>query len=59
MRGGQRLGLVTLGAALLLLSVGLLAYSRLAEWYHAVEVSRSAPPAESLPDRLPIPTRTP
>ena len=55
----RRVGLVTLGAVLLLLSVAVLAYSRLGEVYHAVQVSGSAPPAETLPDRLPIPTRAP
>lgn len=50
-------GLMVAGAALLVLSLGVFGYSRIVEWQHAASVQAVAPPAESLQDRLPIPTR--
>ncbi len=44
------------GAALLVLSLVVFGYSRLAEWQHATEIRAIAPPTEVLADRLPIPT---
>ena len=55
MPNGFRLVLVALGAALLISSVGVAGYSRLAEWQHAEDVRALAPPAEVLPERLPYP----
>jgi len=51
-----RAALIALGIVLLLSSGGVVVYGRVAEWQHAQEVRSSAPPTESLPDRLPIPT---
>jgi hypothetical protein len=45
-----------LGAVLILLSLGILGYSRVAEWQHATQVRAVAPPSEVLADRLPVPT---
>lgn len=47
-----------IGAVLLLLSVGLLGYSRFVEWQHAAALSAVAPPAENLPTRLELPSAT-
>lgn len=47
---------MVLGAALLLLSVAILGYSRFIEWRHAAAVQGLAPPTEVLADRLPLPT---
>jgi hypothetical protein len=52
---GFRLVLVAFGAALLISSVGVAGYSRLAEWQHGEHVRASAPPAEVLPERLAYP----
>ena len=52
---GFRLVLVAFGAALLISSVGVAGYSRLAEWQHAQHVRASAPSAEVLPERLAYP----
>jgi hypothetical protein len=57
-RTGMRgTGLMLAGAALLLLSLGVLGYSRIVQWQHSAELVSIAPPTEALPDRLPIPTR--
>jgi hypothetical protein len=50
------MGLMVLGAALLLLSVTTFGYSRLVEWQHASATRSLAPPTEVLANRLPIPT---
>jgi hypothetical protein len=55
--GTRGAGLMLTGAALLLLSLGILGYGRFAEWQHSVQLVSIAPPTEALPDRLPVPTR--
>lgn len=56
MRGGRGVGLMLVGASLLVLSVTLFGYSRFVEWQHAQALQAVAPPTEVLADRLPIPT---
>ena len=47
-----------LGAVLLLLSLASFGYSHFVEWQHATASSAVAPPAESLPSRLELPSVT-
>ncbi len=56
MLGGRGMGLMLLGAGLLLLSVTMFGYSRFVEWQHATATQSLAPPTEVLANRLPIPT---
>ena len=52
-------GLMLLGAALLVLSVAILGYSRVVEWQHSVALQAVAPPTEVLANTLAIPTPRP
>jgi hypothetical protein len=49
--------LMLAGAALLVLGLGIFGYGRFVQWQHSVALVSIAPPTESLPDRLPVPTR--
>jgi hypothetical protein len=49
-------GLMVAGAVLLVLSVVVFGYSRFVVWQHAVSVQSVAPPDESLPARIELPT---
>jgi hypothetical protein len=48
--------LIWIGVGLLLLSLGVLGYSRFVEWRHAADSAAVAPPTEVLADRLPVPS---
>ena len=47
---------MVLGALLIVLSITIVGYTRLAEWQHSVAVRSVAPPPETLANRLPLPT---
>ena len=57
--GTRGVGLMLLGAALLLLSLAIFGYSRYAEWQHTTQFQAVAPPPEVLANSFALPTPSP